>query len=700
MLIRLIKNLKLGILLCCLLTFMCCEKQDFSKKIQYQYVVDSLNTKAYTLVRHQDWKAVATTVHKVDSLAKTIKYTKGVAKSLRVKAHYWNHQKKLDSAFNALQTSEQLELKAKNYKGLLSVYNTKALLYKRNELYDEALAVYEKALAITDSSITDVQRMKTHTNLANVYTKKGVYDSAIYHYNQSLLLTKDTTSRQTIKAYTNLGNAYSLSSDYKLAEFYYEKALHYYLTVENEKEIAKLYNNLGALFYEKGEDERSLEYFKKSIQLKEKLQKSDALVDGYLNIAELYAERNPAVAFQYLDKAYAYVKDSQKDSYKAKIYVSKAAIYQSQKQNKRAKAVLEKAVALSKDQEKLTVERYLKKMQSEIAFQEQNFKEAYQQRIAYENLNDSIFNEQKLWDIAAIQRASQAQAKKAEVSLLEKDRALAEEIALRKQQENEKLYAFLIAFGVIVFLVSIIAFYFYKLKKTTSKLAKQQELLLKERIQNLVNDQEIEIINASLAAREKEKASISKELHNNIGSLLTSMNFHFQAFDEKLLAAHKGTKQLYDKTLQIIQTITHEIRSISHRFDQDPIPEFNLKMAITNFSEKVANDKLKVHTSIHGLEHFQNSQISIFIFRTLQELVNNTIKHAAASSLTIYITKNQDSINIMVEDNGNGFDVKQAMNGIGLKNLRKQVQLMEGNCNIDSHPTRGTTVNIDIPIRN
>lgn len=681
------------------LIHICCQTELSSEKVNYHDHIDSLNVKAFALMRNHSWSTVFSITKKADSLSKLYNYPSGLAKSLRIQSYYWNHIHKLDSAFYVLQQAEKIELQSNNTKGLRAVYNTKALLYKRNELYDDALETYTKALNIQDSSISKTQRRQTHTNIANVYTKKGVYDRAVYHYHQSLLYSKeDTTNKQSIKTYINLGNVYSLSSDYNLAEIYYKEALKYYDSVENKVETAKLYNNLGALFYEKGEDNTSLEYYKKSIALKEKLQDSSRLVESYINIAELYSERDHSIAFKYLEKAFQYTTKDTKASLLAKIHLSKASMYYVANKNTKARHELTQAMMLSKNQEKLTLERYLIKMQSEIAFKENDFQKAYHYRINYEKLNDSIFNEEKLWEIATIERSAQTKIKKAELSLVEKDKALAEEKALRKQQENEKLYAFLIAFGVIVLLVSIIAFYFYKLKKTTSQLARQQELLLEERIHNLVNDQEIQIINASLEAREKEKASISKELHNNIGSLLTSVNFHFQAFDEKVMTAHKGTKKLYDKTLQIIQTITHEIRSISHRFDQDPIPEFNLKTAITNFSDKVANEQLKVHTAIHGLENFKNSQTSIFIFRILQELVNNTIKHANAKTLTIYITKNIEAINIMVEDDGKGFDATQLANGIGLKNLRKEIQIRNGNCDIDSNSTRGTTVNIDIPI--
>ncbi len=676
-----------------------CEKSNQATKQHTTNQIDSLHKQAFAFMRKRQWEDSFSFAKKADSLAIIHKNPTARAKSFRIQAYYWNHKNRLDSAFYALQQSERIEKSTNNYKGILAVYNTKALLYKRNELYDEALESYTKALSIQDSSITKKQRSTTHVNLANVYTKLGIYDKAVDHYQQSLVLNKtDATNLQTVRTYTNLGNVYSLSSDYKLAEHYYIKALQHYQTLENELEIAKLYNNLGALFYEKREDSLSLEYFKKSIQLKEQLQDSTALAEGYLNIAELYSEKNTQVAFEYLDKASQFVTKENEASNLAKIHLSKASMYQAQDQIAKAKTALEKAILISKNQGKLTFERYLVKMQSEIAFAEGNLKEAYQHRIAYEKLNDSVFNEQKLWEIAAIQKSNQTQAKKAEITLLEKDRMLAEEVASRKQEENEKLYVYLIAIAISMCLLAIISVYFYKLKKTTSQLAKQQELFLKERIQNLVNDQEIDIINATLSAREKEKEEISKELHNNIGSLLTSVKFHFQAFDKNVIDTHDGTKKLYEKTNQILDNVTDEVRIISHRFDKDPIPEFNLENAITTFSKKVENRNLKVHTTIHGLDTFQNSQTSIFIFRILQELVNNVLKHAEASELSINITRNSDHINMMVEDNGKGFKAGKKQRGIGLKNLKKELAILEGSCHIDSNESRGTIINIDIPI--
>ncbi len=693
-------NHKIGYILSCIVLCVvgCTEEKIPIATKQLQYI-DSLNTKAFAYVRQQKWEDSYAVAQTADSLANRCQYKKGRAKSLRIQAYYWNSRNKLDSAFYVLQKSEQIEKKLKNYKGVLAVYNTKALVFKKNRIYTDALLNYKKGLAIIDSSITQKQQSRTHLNIANVYTRMSVYDSAIYHYQQSLFLNKDTvTNRQNLLTYKNLGNVYSLSDNYKEAAFYYDKALHGYKEDGKTIEIAKLYNNLGAMHYEKGDDSTSLVYFKKSIALKEEIGNALILADGYLNIAELYAEKDNKLSLAYLEKAERLFTAAAEPLNIAKAHIARATIFQSKKQISKAKQELAKAITLSKNTTNHTLNRYIAKKQSELAYSEGNFKEAYAYKQQYVVLNDSVFNEEELWKISRIQESHQAQIKKAEVTILENERLLAEEKAFRKQEENEKLYASLIAFGIILLLILIIGIYFYKLRKASNELANQQKLLLNERIQNLVNDQEIQIINATLLARKHEKEDVSKELHNNIGSLLTSVKFHYQAFDEDILHADKGTKKLHLKIGTIIDTITEEVRALSHRFDQDPVPDFNLKNAIEIFSKQVENSNLTVNTAIHGLDEFKNSQVSIFIFRILQELVNNTIKHAQASALTIYATNNSDTINIMVEDNGKGFDVRQKNRGIGLKNLRKQIMEMGGVCDIDSGTTIGTTVNIDIPI--
>ena len=95
-----------------------------------------------------------------------------------------------------------------------------------------------------------------------------------------------------------------------------------------------------------------------------------------------------------------------------------------------------------------------------------------------------------------------------------------------------------------------------------------------------------------------------------------------------------------------------------------------------------------------------NTTIETIVFRVLQEIVNNILKHSKATIVTIQIIKDIEELTIIVEDNGVGFDVNTAKSdGIGLKNLQSRIEYLHGTVNIDSHLQKGTTIIIELPIK-
>ena len=218
-----------------------------------------------------------------------------------------------------------------------------------------------------------------------------------------------------------------------------------------------------------------------------------------------------------------------------------------------------------------------------------------------------------------------------------------------------------------------------------------------ERIQNLTNDQKIKIMNATMEGRTKEKKVISKELHDNVGSLLTAINFHLNAFNQSVFQSSPKMKQLHTKLLGITENVIDEVRHISHRLDHESSLSFNLEASIEDFCKKVENDQLRIETSVKDLENFQNPEVSIFIFRVLQELVNNVIKHAEANLVNLSLKNQNNSIQIQLRDNGKGF-VTNVSEGIGLKNLKRQIKEMKGQFLLETFANQGTEVSINIPI--
>ena len=153
---------------------------------------------------------------------------------------------------------------------------------------------------------------------------------------------------------------------------------------------------------------------------------------------------------------------------------------------------------------------------------------------------------------------------------------------------------------------------------------------------------------------------------------------------------------MYKKVLGITENVIDEVRHISHRLDHESTLQFNLEASVTEFCEKVENDQLKIETSVKNLDSFQNAELSIFIFRVLQELVNNVIKHAEANLIHLSLTKEQELIQIQLKDNGRGFS-KNTQKGIGLKNLQEQIFGKQGTISLETVPNQGTAVSIQIP---
>ena len=592
---------------------------------------------------------------KADSLARTILYPSGLARSLRSQAYYYLFLDHPEKALEVLDESELIEIKSNNVKGLASIYNMKASLFKKLKLYDDALSFNKKVLSLQDSLISDRSKIVCLKNMANIYTRWQKSDSAIIHYHDALALAhslKDTIGQ--ISIYNDLGNAQSLIKNYDSARESYMQALSLSEKIKHLKFNNNIYNNLGALYFETHQDSLSLYYFNKSIANNRLQSDSLAIAETYSNIAELF-EHNSEIKNKYLSLSEQVFKKLGLNEGMARVKFSKALIHNANGSYESSKSELQQASTLMQSSSDNVLKSKIFKELSSVLNKTGYHKQAFEYYEQHAILNDSILNEDKIWRIAEQEKKHLLKIKQNEISLLEKDKVIANTMAQKRQEENQKLLISLGGSVLILMLLGLFLIYFYRLRKSESRLAVQQETLLKREIQNLVDEQELNIVNATLDARKSEKEVISKELHNNIGSLLTSVKYHFQSYDQVVLTADAPTQALHTKTTHIIDSAIDEIRKLSHRFDDEAMPGFNLKNAISEFLDKVDGKKLNVRSSIYGLDYFQNTEVSIFIFRTLQELVNNAIKHSQASLLTVYLTHNGDEINIMVEDNGRGF---------------------------------------------
>lgn len=222
----------------------------------------------------------------------------------------------------------------------------------------------------------------------------------------------------------------------------------------------------------------------------------------------------------------------------------------------------------------------------------------------------------------------------------------------------------------------------------------------KNRHQLELNRQQIELFNGIAAAQEQERKRIAQDIHDGLGSVLSAARLKMTELREFRPELFSDEKFL--SGIGLLDEASSELRHISHNIMPATLSKLGLAPALKNLADKISTDKgLQVRFIEHGLDKRLEEQMEISIYRIILELINNVVKHAAATRATVQLVIYKDYINITVEDNGTGFDTAQlpeSRSGIGLGNVAARVEYLSGKLDIDSRPGKGTTVIVDIPV--
>jgi signal transduction histidine kinase len=161
-------------------------------------------------------------------------------------------------------------------------------------------------------------------------------------------------------------------------------------------------------------------------------------------------------------------------------------------------------------------------------------------------------------------------------------------------------------------------------------------------------------------------------------------------------------EELFDTTFKSIDEAFNELRNISHNLAPALLSEKGLIEALKNLSDLVnKTNHLQMQLESFGFTTDLDSLTEHTLYRAIQELLNNVIKHAKASLFTVQLIKSEEEVTLMVEDNGRGFDVDGTgtNNGGGIGNIKSRVENLNGSMYVDSLIDRGTIVSIVIPLK-
>lgn len=209
-----------------------------------------------------------------------------------------------------------------------------------------------------------------------------------------------------------------------------------------------------------------------------------------------------------------------------------------------------------------------------------------------------------------------------------------------------------------------------------------------------------EVTKAIIYAEENERKQIGSDLHDGVGQLFSAVKMNLSGLFERIDLANPNDQFFAEKTLALVDESCKEVRIISHKMMPNTLLKSGIASDIKSFIEKLDERKLKVNFSAEGFSDQLEHNEEVILYKVIQELVSNIIKHAKASELDIHLSLSKEGIKALIKDNGVGFSTNNMANfdGIGLKNTQTRIKYLKGEINFKSAMNQGTAVDIFVPV--
>jgi two-component system, NarL family, sensor kinase len=337
-------------------------------------------------------------------------------------------------------------------------------------------------------------------------------------------------------------------------------------------------------------------------------------------------------------------------------------------------AYLQQALAANRTTANGTEERDIFRHMAEVYEKLGNHAEAYRYARLVIDLNNTFFDSEQTRNI-------RLQELNLKVRGLEVEKGLVEQ-----QRQHQELINSLLIVGLILAVLAVVVL--VVLKRQQTLIGQQKDIISRQRIREL----ELQSLHALIDGQEKERTRIARDLHDGLGAQLSRIKLFTESHSQQL------EPRLHQPLNQFIDDACHEIRLIANNLHPHTLASFGLATALEDLTNKLRLvNETEVHFSHYGnVPELDNDQ-AVMIYRVVQELLSNAIKHAQAQSITVQLMANDESLLISVDDNGCGYCPEQAREGNGLPNIRSRIGYLGGQAIWHSEPGKGTSVMISLP---
>ncbi len=586
----------------------------------------------------------------------------------------------------AIELGQQLSDPPEVVYGLINL----GFWHHRKSNYGQAKKYYYQALWLSRQNNLALEEAKTCNNLATTHQRTAQPDSAYFYWFRAEQLYEQAGSPIEIwKVYSGLFGLFREKQDTAQANHYAALSYRWCTKSPNRSDRGYLIFRLMQYYFQTSQFEQMAAFQQKWDAFKLERETDEKLMQQPQHIAlYLYANQQDEAVERQLLRAIAFFEQSGVPYRAGWTYEDLAKFYHQRGRDTEAVDALQRALQYYRQADV----PYRRGRALHLLYQWKKgtgqAEEALAYLEAYESLEDSLASITVEKNLNALR--VQAETEKKEQALQIKEL----ELSQKTQERNIFLFSSLL-------LAALAAAIFLGLRQrlvTNRRLADQEQQLQQQQIQQLEQQAKLTAMQSMIQGQEQERVRVANDLHDSLGGVITSVQNHFSA----LLKANSAPQRqsLTQRTGELMAQAGQELRRISRNLMPRSLTLLGLEGALEDLAGQVRAQGLECQFQAINLRTRLSEEMAVPLFRIVQELTNNILKHAEAESVLIQLLQRDGSLFLTVEDDGKGFTLEAArqQSSLGMSSVASRVDYLNGTLEIDTAPGQGTSVNIHIPL--
>ncbi|MFT4153198.1 histidine kinase [Parafilimonas sp.] len=585
-----------------------------------------------------------------------------------------------DSSQYYLDKLKALSQKINFTKGLYKYYEQSVVL-------DFTKGNYNQAVSHSDSAILFARKLKDSTLVASAYGNLGITYNYLGKYNDAIDATLKSKnifeaigdSTRLSPTYHNLANCYAYN-------YQYQKSLDNALTSikiheqygKPNKFINRVYSTAAQAWQALGRYDSAEKYFSIAIQKSkpnnDKI--AEATIYGYQT--QLFGLQKKFKDMLQAARASCSIASELKSRQMQAAAFNTLALANLYNGNITAAGTsIDSALAISKADSLMREQEEGYGIQAYVYVAKGNYAEAFAAQHISDSIQQAVLNDEVVRSSADLEKKYETEKKEVQIKLQE-------------QQLNKThiINGILIGSAAILLLILALVYRNYTIKQK----------LQQQRITELETEKQLAATEAVLKGEEQERTRLAKDLHDGLGGMLSGIKYSLNTMKGNLIMTPENA-QAFERSIDMLDSSIQEMRRVAHNMMPEALVKFGLDAALRDFCNEInQSGALSISYQSIGLDNTQLDQtIAITVFRIVQELINNILKHAAAKNAIVQLSRSNEQLAITVEDDGKGFDkeILKRTKGIGWGNIENRVEFLKGKLDIDASPNKGTSVLIE-----